>query len=456
MCGVVGIYSNKDISKELYYSLYSIQHRGQESCGISVLENGQMNYKKDMGLVGDVFKETELAKLSGNIGIGHVRYSTAGGSSQTNCQPLVGRCRGRQLSLAHNGNLVNANYLRNMLEEEGYMLQSNTDTEAILCILARYYKGDIVQSLKITMDHIKGAYSLVIISSENELVAVRDPHGFRPLILGKKDDTYIVASEDCAINILGGEVIRDVEPGEIIVIKDNQLKSYHYNENYKPIKTSCIFEHIYFARNDATIDNVNVYEFRVKCGEILAQDETINADIVVPVPDSGWAGAIGYSNASGLKLTEGLVKNRYVGRTFIKPTQEEREIGVKIKLNPLSSVIEGKSVVLVDDSVVRGTTSKQIVKSLRDAGAKEIHLRITSPEVTHSCYYGIDTPNRSNLIAAKNDLEEMKEYIGCDSLKFLDIEGMLAATEEKATFCKACFDGKYPVVKIDEGELVTC
>ncbi|MGL5750735.1 MAG: amidophosphoribosyltransferase, partial [Paraclostridium sp.] len=318
MCGVVGIYSNKDISKELYYSLYSIQHRGQESCGISVLENGQMNYKKDMGLVGDVFKETELAKLSGNIGIGHVRYSTAGGSSQTNCQPLVGRCRGRQLSLAHNGNLVNANYLRNMLEEEGYMLQSNTDTEAILCILARYYKGDIVQSLKITMDHIKGAYSLVITSSENELVAVRDPHGFRPLILGKKDDTYIVASEDCAINILGGEVIRDVEPGEIIVIKDNQLKSYHYNENYKPIKTSCIFEHIYFARNDATIDNVNVYEFRVKCGEILAQDETINADIVVPVPDSGWAGAIGYSNASGLKLTEGLVKNRYVGRTFIK------------------------------------------------------------------------------------------------------------------------------------------
>lgn len=456
MCGVVGIYSNKDISKELYYSLYSIQHRGQESCGISVLNNGQMNYKKDMGLVGDIFKEIELDKLSGNIGIGHVRYSTAGGSNQANCQPLVGRCRGRQLSLAHNGNLVNANYLRNMLEEEGYMLQSNTDTEAILCILARYYKGDIVQSLKITMDHIKGAYSLVITSSENELVAVRDPHGFRPLILGKKDDTYIVASEDCAINILGGEVIRDVEPGEIIVIKDNQLKSYHYNENYKPIKTSCIFEHIYFARNDATIDNVNVYGFRVKCGEILAKDETINADIVVPVPDSGWAGAIGYSNASGLKLTEGLVKNRYVGRTFIKPTQEEREIGVKIKLNPLSNVIKGKSVVLVDDSVVRGTTSKQIVKSLRDAGAKEIHLRITSPEVTHSCYYGIDTPNRANLIAAKNDLEEMKEYIGCDSLKFLDIEGMLAATEEKSTFCKACFDGKYPVVKIDEGELVTC
>ncbi|MEG2413010.1 MAG: amidophosphoribosyltransferase, partial [Clostridium sp.] len=362
----------------------------------------------------------------------------------------------RQLSIAHNGNLVNANYLRNMLEEEGYMLQSNSDTEAILCILARYYKGDIVESLKITMDYIKGAYSLVIASSENELVAVRDPHGFRPLLLGKKDDTYIVASEDCAINILGGEVIRDIEPGEIIVIKDNQLKSYHYRENYKPIKSSCIFEHIYFARNDATLDNVNVYEFRVKCGEILAQNEGIEADIVVPVPDSGWAGAIGYSNASGLKLTEGLVKNRYVGRTFIKPTQEEREIGVKIKLNPLSSVVKGKSIVLVDDSVVRGTTSKQIVKSLKDAGAKEIHLRITSPEVTHSCYYGIDTPHRSNLIASKYELEEIKEYIGCDTLKFLKLEGVLEATQNKSTFCKACFDGKYPVEKIDEEELLSC
>ncbi len=456
MCGVVGIYSNRDISKELYYALYSIQHRGQESCGIAVLNDGNINFKKDMGLVGDVFKENELDKLKGNIGIGHVRYSTAGGSGLSNCQPLVGRCRKRQLSVAHNGNLVNANYLRNMLEEEGYMLQSNSDTEAILCILSRYYKGDIVESLKITMDYIKGAYSLVISSSENELVAVRDPHGFRPLLLGKKDDTYIVASEDCAIKILGGQVIRDIEPGEIIVIKDNNLKSYQYRENYKPIKASCIFEHIYFARNDATIDNVNVYDFRIKCGEILAQDEDITADMVVPVPDSGWAGAIGYSNASGIKLTEGLVKNRYVGRTFIKPTQEEREIGVKIKLNPLSNVVKNKSVVLIDDSVVRGTTSKQIVKSLKDAGAKKIHLRITSPEVTNSCYYGIDTPERENLIASKYNLEEIRQYIGCDTLKFLSIEGMLKATESKSTFCKACFDGKYPVEKIDKGELVSC
>lgn len=453
MCGIIGIYSDKNISKELYYSLYSMQHRGQESCGIAVLDGENINYKRDMGLVGEVFKEDELSKLKGNMGIGHVRYSTAGGSHMANCQPLVGSCRKRKLALAHNGNLVNANYLREMLEEEGYMFQANSDTEVILYILARYYKGDIVESLKITMDYIKGAYSLVIMG-EDELVAVRDPHGFRPLKLGKKNNEYIFASEDCAIDILGGEIIRDVEPGEIVVIKDGKMKSYFYSENYKPLKKSCIFEHIYFARNDATIDNVNVYNFRVKCGEILAKDENINADIVVPVPDSGWAGAIGYSNASGLKVSEGLVKNRYVGRTFIKPTQEEREIAVKIKLNPLSTVVKGKSVVLVDDSVVRGTTSRQIIQSLREAGAKEIHLRVTSPPVQYSCYYGIDTPNRSKLIASNNSLEQMREFIGCDTLKFLDIEGMLDATEHKCTFCKACFDGDYPVKKIDKEELL--
>ncbi|HSQ87451.1 amidophosphoribosyltransferase [Romboutsia sp.] len=453
MCGIVGIYSNKDVSKELYYSLYSIQHRGQESCGIAVVDGNNINYKKNMGLVGDVFKEEELDNLKGTMGIGHVRYSTAGGSHMANCQPLVGSCRKRKLALAHNGNLVNANYLRDMLEEEGYMFQANSDTEVILYILARYYKGDIVESVKITMDYIKGAYSLVIMG-EDELVAVRDPHGFRPLILGKKDDEFIFASEGCAIDILGGEVIRDVEPGEIIVVKNGEIKSYFYADNYKPLKKSCIFEHIYFARNDATIDDVNVYNFRTKCGEILAKNDDIKADIVVPVPDSGWAGAIGYSNASGLKISEGLVKNRYVGRTFIKPTQEEREIGVKIKLNPLSSIVKDKSIVLVDDSIVRGTTSKLIIKSLRDAGASEIHLRITSPPVKYSCYYGIDTPNRSKLIASQNSVEEIREYIGCDTLAFLEIDGMIEATGQKSTFCKACFDGDYPVKKIDKEELL--
>ena len=456
MCGVVGIYSkDKDISKQLYYSLYSIQHRGQESCGLAVSNGEEINYYKDMGLVGDVFTPKKLEKLQGNMGIAHVRYSTAGGSNFANCQPLLGSVRKRRLALAHNGNLVNAQALKDMLEEDGYMFTSNTDTEVILYILARYYKGNIVESLKLTMDYIKGAYSLVIMS-DDELIGVRDPFGFRPLLIGKKDDEYILASENCAIDILGGEVIRDVEPGEIVVIKDGKLKSYKVSENYKPMKKSCIFEHIYFARNDATIDNVNAYDFRVKCGEVLAKDEDIKADIVVPVPDSGWAGAVGYSNESKLPLSEGLVKNRYVGRTFIKPTQEEREIGVKIKLNPLSNVVKGKSIVLVDDSVVRGTTSKLIVKSLRDAGASEIHLRITSPPVQYSCYYGIDTPHRSNLIASGNDVEYIREYIGCDSLKFLDIDLMIEATENKATFCKACFDGDYPVKKLDREELLSC
>ena len=455
MCGVVGIYSNKEISKELYYSLYSMQHRGQESCGLAVSDGKDINYKKGMGLVGDIFTEEELKKLTGTMGIGHVRYSTAGGSHLANCQPLVGSCRKRKLALAHNGNLVNANYLKDMLEEDGYMFQANSDTEVILYILARYYKGDIVESLKLTMDYIKGAYSLVIMGEE-ELVAVRDPHGFRPLVLGKRGDDFIFASENAAIDILGGEVIRDVEPGEIIVVKDGEMKSYHYSENYKPLKRSCIFEHIYFARNDATIDKVNTYDFRIKCGEMLSKNDSIKADIVVPIPDSGWPGAIGYSNASGVPLTEGLVKNRYVGRTFIKPTQEEREIGVKIKLNPLPSIVKGKSVVLVDDSIVRGTTSKLIIKSLRDAGASEIHLRITSPPVQYSCYYGIDTPKRSNLIASQNSIEEIRDYIGCDSLEFLSIEGMLEATENKSTFCKACFDGEYPVKKIDREELLSC
>ena len=457
MCGVLGVYSSKNVVKDLYYGLYSIQHRGQESCGMAVFddEEKEIKYKKNMGLVGDVFKENELNELKGNVGIGHVRYSTAGGSHISNCQPLVGTCRNRKMAVAHNGNLVNAEQLKAGLEENGHIFQASSDTEVILHLLAKYHMEDIVDTLRVVMNHIKGAYSLVIMI-DDKLIAVRDPHGFRPLVVGKKDDTFIFASENSAIDILGGEVIRDVKPGEIIVVKNNKMKSYFYSEEFKPEMRSCIFEHIYFARNDATIDNLNAYDFRVRCGEILAKDDNINADIVVPVPDSGWSGAIGYSNESGLKVSEGLVKNRYVGRTFIKPTQEEREIAVKIKLNPLVSVIKDKSVVLVDDSIVRGTTSRKIVKSLKEAGAKEIHLRITSPPVAYSCYYGIDTPHRSKLIASNNSLEEMAKYIGCDTLKFLDIEGMIDATQGKATFCKACFNGDYPVKKMDKEALIIC
>lgn len=445
MCGVVGIYSkDKDISKQLYYSLYSIQHRGQESCGMAVSNGEEINYYKDMGLVGDVFTPKKLEKLQGNMGIAHVRYSTAGGSSFANCQPLLGSIRKRRLALAHNGNLVNAQTLKEMLEEDGYMFTSNSDTEVILYILARYYKGNIVESLKLTMDYIKGAYSLVIMT-DDELIGVRDPFGFRPLILGKKDDQYILASENCAIDILGGEVIRDIEPGEIVVVKDGELKSYNFNENYKSMKKSCIFEHIYFARNDATIDGVNAYEFRVKSGEILANEDNINADIVVPVPDSGWPGAIGYSNASKIPVSEALVKNRYVGRTFISPSQEIRERAVRVKLNPLKVNLEGKKVVLIDDSIVRGTTSKHLVDSLRKAGVKEINFLIASPSVKYPCYFGIDIAYRSELIATNHTVEEIRDLIGADYLGYLSEEGVRESCRGKDGLCMGCFNGVYPV-----------
>lgn len=451
MSGILGVYSDKQISKELYYGIYSMQHRGQESCGMAIYdaESKEITYKKEKGLVGDAFKEEELKNYKGNLGIGHVRSSSVGHNHVANTQPFVGSCRGRNLAIVDNGSLVNANYLRETLEEEGFMFQTNSDAEVILHILARYYKGDIVEAVKVTMDYIKGSYTLAIICDDS-LVAVRDPHGFRSLLLGKKGNEYLVASENSAIEILGGEVIRDVEPGEIIVVKDGELKSYHYSDTYKPVKKSCIFEHVYIARNDATLDDLNAYEFRINCGAYLAKDEDVNADCVVPVPDSGWAGAIGYANASGLQLSEGLVKNRYVGRTFIKPTQEEREIAVRIKLNPLVPALKGKSIILVDDSIVRGTTSKQLVKSLREAGVKEVHLRITSAPVKYPCYYGIDTPTRESLLASTHSVEEMREYIGCDTLKFISMEGMKEAAKGMNTFCTACFDGDYPVKKLDK------
>lgn len=451
MSGILGVYSDKQVSKELYYGIYSMQHRGQESCGIAIYdeEAKEVVYKKEKGLVGDAFKEDELKNYKGNLGIAHVRSSSVGHNHVANTQPFVGSCRNRNLAIVDNGSLVNANYLRETLEEEGFMFQTNSDAEVILHILARYYKGDIVEAVKVTMDYIKGSYTLAIICDDS-LVAVRDPHGFRSLLLGKKGNEYLIASENSAIEILGGEVIRDVEPGEIIVIKDGELKSYSYSDTYKPVKKSCIFEHVYIARNDATLDDLNAYEFRINCGAYLAKNEDVKADCVVPVPDSGWASAIGYANESGLQLSEGLVKNRYVGRTFIKPTQEEREIAVRIKLNPLVPAIKGKSIILVDDSIVRGTTSKQLIKSLKEAGAKEVHLRITSPPVKYPCYYGIDTPTRESLLAATHSVEEMREYIGCDTLKFISIEGMKEAAKGMNTFCTSCFDGDYPVRKIDK------
>lgn len=447
MCGIIGMFSDTDVGKKLFYGLNCLQHRGQESCGIAVLNNDEIVRRHGMGLVIDVFKPNILKEINGNIGIGHVRYSTSGGSYDYNTQPLYGFAKGTKVAIAHNGNLINYHVLRSRLEEDGIIFQTSIDTEVILALIIRYYKGDIVESIKKTMKQIKGAYSLVIII-DNKLVAVRDPNGFRPLVFGKtKSNEIIFASENSAIEILGGTLVRDINPGEIVVVdncNDDKISSYLFESNAK--KSHCIFEHVYFARNDATLDGINSYIFRENAGRILFDESPVKADLVIPVPDSGFPSAIGFSKASNIPLAEGLVKNRYMGRTFIKPTQSEREMAVKLKLNPLSNVISGKSIVLIDDSIVRGTTSKNLIKSLRDAGALEIHMRITSPPVSHSCYFGIDTPSRKNLMASYMSIDEIKDYIGADSLSFLSINGIVEASQvDGNTLCKACFDGNYPI-----------
>ncbi len=445
MCGIIGIYSNSPVNKKLFYGLSSLQHRGQEACGITVSKGDSLKREKGMGMVNEVFKESNLSELDGNIGIGHVRYSTSGGSYDYNTQPLMGFSKGEEISLSHNGNLINHQILRTRLEEEGMMFQTTIDTEVILFLIARYYqKGDIVEAIKKTMDVIEGAYSIVLLL-QDKLVAFRDPHGIRPLVLGEsKDGDVIISSENAPVEIIGTKVKRDILPGEIVVVDSSGVNSYFYEKTKRP--KHCIFEYVYFSRDDATLDKVNSYNFRRRCGETLSKEAPCDVDLVVPVPDSGIPSAIGYSQETKIPFAEGLVKNRYVGRSFIKPTQEEREMAVKLKLNPLRHVVEGKKIVLIDDSIVRGTTSRNLIRRMREAGAKEVHLRITSPPVVNQCYYGIDTPSRMNLIAANHSVEEMRELIGADSLAFISIEGMQKATLiDGDKFCKACFDGKYPV-----------
>ncbi|EFI41846.1 MULTISPECIES: amidophosphoribosyltransferase [Peptoniphilus] len=444
MCGIIGIYSNSNVNKKLFYGLNSLQHRGQESCGITVSNGESLKREKGMGLVIDVFNENRLNVLEGNLGIGHVRYSTAGGSHDYNTQPLMAFARGIEMSLAHNGNLINHQILRTRLEEDGIMFQTGIDTEVILFLIARYYKGDIVDAVKKTMGIIKGAYSIVLLLKD-KLIAFRDPMGIRPLVLGQTESGDVIfSSENAPIEIIGAQVKRDILPGEIVVVDENGIKS-HFIEGAKKPK-HCIFEYVYFARNDATLDKVNSYNFRRRCGELLSIEAPCDVDLVVPVPDSGIPSAIGYSQEAKIPFAEGLVKNRYMGRTFIKPTQEEREMAVALKLNPLRHVIEGKRIVLLDDSIVRGTTSANLIKRMRESGAKEVHLRITSPPVEYPCYYGIDTPSRINLIAANNSVEEIREKIGADSLAFLSMDGLQRATLIRDDrFCKACFNGNYPV-----------
>ena len=442
-CGVIGVYrEEKDASRLAYYGLFALQHRGQECAGIAVNCEGDIEVRKGMGLVADVFDETALNELQGNIAIGHVRYSTAGDKDVRNAQPLVAKYKKGDIGLAHNGNLVNAENIREILEDSGVIFHSTTDTESILNLIARYSNKGIETGIKNTMSLLKGAYALVLTTGE-ELIGIRDPHGLRPLCIGKLKDGYVLASESCALDVLDAEFVRDIEPGEIVVINKEGLRSIEPSNMCQ--KHLCVFELIYFARPDSVIDGDSVYDFRVNAGKMLAKQKKIEADMVMPVPDSGVPSAIGYAKESGIPYGEGLVKNRYIGRTFIQPTQEMRENAVKIKLSPLKQNLEGKRVIMIDDSIVRGTTCKRIVEQVRKAGAKEIHVCITSPPVQYSCYFGIDTPYREFLIGAQKSVDEICEYLGADSLTYLSEEGLREVCNHKSQFCKACFNGKYPM-----------
>lgn len=442
-CGLFGIFGpGLDVANIVYYGLYALQHRGQESSGIAVSDGSKFHLHKNMGLVAEVFNESVLQKMTGHIALGHVRYSTTGSSLAVNAQPLNFRYLHGLISLAHNGNLGNAGEIRERLAVNGSVFQTTTDSEVIVNLIARYGQGSIEEALMKTMIDIKGAYSLLVMT-EDKLVGVRDPHGVRPLCIGKLGGAYILSSETCAIDTVGGEYIRDVEPGEIVVIDANGLHSFPTRQD--PRQAFCVFEFVYLARPDSNFNGKNVTLVRREMGRQLALEYPVDADIVVPVPDSGIASALGYAEASGIPYMEGLMKNRYIGRTFIQPQQKMREVGVRLKLNPIREILEGKRVVMVDDSIVRGTTSRLIVQMMRNAGAKEVHLLVSSPPVEYPCYYGIDTSERNQLIAAKHSLEEIRDFIGADGLHYISLEGMLKATglpEDK--FCAACFSGDYP------------
>lgn len=443
-CGVFGIYApGHDVTRLTYYGLYALQHRGQESAGIAVAGGKKIQLYKGMGLVSEVFSGDQLNNLHGHIAIGHVRYSTTGASHPVNAQPLLFRYSGGMLGLAHNGNLTNVTELRSGLMATGAVFQSSTDSEVIVNIIARSAQNGLEDALIKCMIDIKGAYSLVIIT-ENKLIAVRDPHGFRPLCLGTLGEGYVVASESCALDTVGAEFVRDVQPGEIVVMDENGLKSIQV---FKPRQRAhCIFEYIYFARPDSFIDGFNVNKVRREMGRVLAREYPVDADIVIPVPDSGTAAARGFAEAAGIPFEEGLMKNRYIGRTFIQPSQEMRDLGVRLKLNLVREVLDGKRVVMVDDSIVRGTTSGKIVSMLRACGVKEVHMCLSSPPITRSCYYGIDTSNEDELIAARLSLEEICRTIGADGLHYLSLDGLLSIFgDTRDNFCTACFNGNYPV-----------
>lgn len=443
-CGVCAVYGVDAAASLCYLGLYSLQHRGQESAGIVSRDKRQFYVVKEMGLVSEVFNPKNIRYLRGNSAIGHVRYSTTGSSEQSNIQPLFSKTAKGKIALAHNGNLTNAGKLYQGLKESGALFQSTVDSEVILHLLARSTQSSFPLALADALSKVEGAYSLVSLVDDG-IFAARDPHGFRPLVLGKRGAAYVVASETCALDILGAKYIREIESGELIKITKDGIESFRIPKPVKP--AHCVFEHVYFARPDSVIFGESVHLFRKRLGHILAKKSKVKADIVVAVPDSGNSSALGYSEESGIPFEFGITRNHYIGRTFIQPDQAIRNLRVKVKLNPIQAVLKDKIVVLIDDSIVRGTTSKQRVAAIRNAGAKEIHMRIASPPITHPCHFGIDTPNQKNLIASKKSIEEIREYIGADSLEYLTTEDLLDAIETlpKEHFCTACFTGNYPI-----------
>ena len=459
-CGVVAIYAHPEASKLAYLGLHALQHRGQESAGIASSDGNTIFVHKAMGLVMDIFSNEEvLRKLPGSIAIGHNRYSTTGDSALLNAQPIRVDCNKGMIALAHNGNLVNALEIRTRLEKAGSIFQTTSDTEVIVHLIAQSREQTMPDAITDALRRIEGAFSLVIMTRDR-IFAARDPRGFRPLSIGKipasdvnRTDTYVFASESCAFDLIGAQFVRDVKPGELVVVGPEGMYSRFYSESRK--QSSCIFEHVYFSRPDSQIFGQSVQVSREQLGRQLAREAPVDVDVVVPVPDSGVTAALGFAAESGLDFRFGLIRNHYVGRTFIEPEQRVRDFGVKLKLNPVRSLLEGKRIVLIDDSIVRGTTSRKIVRMVRDAGAKEVHMRISCPPTISPCFYGVDTPEKSQLIGANKTIEEIRQYIGADSLAYLSLEGMKKACNEgeNTNYCVACYTGIYPTEFVDVKDL---
>jgi len=442
-CGVFGIFGHAEASNLTYLGLYALQHRGQESAGIAASDGVVIRHHKAMGYVNEAFNSDALATLPGSLAVGHVRYSTAGESRVANAHPIVVDSVHGQLAVCHNGNLVNAGDLRDALVRSGAIFQTNSDTEVVVHLFARSRQESIEGAVVDAISQVRGAFSFVMLTKDR-VIGVRDPHGFRPLALGRLGDAYVICSETCALDLIGATYVRDVEPGEVVILGPHGLKSI---KPFGPARESqCIFEHVYFARPDSYVFGESVNEVRTQLGRTLAKESPIDADVVVPIPDSGVCGAIGYAETSGIPMRMGLIRNHYVGRTFIEPQQSIRHFGVRVKLNPVRSILDGKRVVLIDDSIVRGTTSRKIVRMVRGAGAREVHMRIACPPTISPCFYGVDTPRRSELIAATHTLEEIRKYLDADSVAYLSLDGLTSAVRGgRSKYCTSCYTGVYPV-----------